>query len=104
MEENQNTQTNQLLAAAKLALRISGNAFDSEITMLIEAALLDLGIAGVEVPSTITSIVTHAVITYVKMNFGQPDNYDQLKGSYDEQKAQLTTATGYTDWLDASEV
>ena len=101
MEENQNTQTNQLLAAAKLALRISGTDFDSEITMLIESGLLDLGLAGVLVPSEVTSIVTHAVITYVKMNFGQPDNYDQLKTSYDEQKSQLSTATGYTNWLNS---
>ena len=24
--------------------------------------------------------------------------YDRLKAAYDEQKAQLTMATGYTDW------
>ena len=30
--------------------------------------------------------------------FGEPDEYDRLKKSYDEQKAQLSTCTGYTDW------
>ena len=87
-----------LLNAVKLALRISTDAFDEEINGLIQAALLDLGIAGVEVPATMDALVRLAVITYCKMNFGQPDDYDRLKKSYDEQKAQLATATGYTDW------
>ena len=41
------------------------------------------------------------------MNFSYPDggghlnsSYDRMKSSYDEQKAQLATATGYTDWGD----
>jgi hypothetical protein len=34
------------------------------------------------------------------MNFGNPDNYDKLKSSYDEQKAQLSMTEGYTDWGD----
>lgn len=88
-----------MLAAAKMALRITTTAFDSEITSLLNAALLDLGVAGVVVPAEINALVQQACITYVRMNFGQPDEYDRLKKSYDEQKAQLATATGYTDWL-----
>jgi hypothetical protein len=37
------------------------------------------------------------------MNFGELDKmefYDRLKASYDEQKAQLSMATGYTVWTD----
>lgn len=89
----------QMLAAAKLALRITTTAYDSEITNLLDAALLDLGVAGVEVPDSLDVLVQQACITYVKMHFGQPDEYDRLKSSYDEQKAQLVTCTGYTDWL-----
>ena len=88
-----------MLAAAKMALRITTTAFDSEITSLLNAALLDLGVAGVIVPAEVNALVQQACITYVRMNFGQPDDYDRLKRSYDEQKAQLATATGYTDWL-----
>ena len=88
----------ELLAAAKLALRITTNAFDAEITSLLTAALLDLGVAGVIVPAEQSALVQLACITYVKMHFGQPDDYDRLKTSYDEQKAQLATCTGYTDW------
>lgn len=87
-----------LIAAAKLAGRISTNAFDTQISSLLDAAALDLGVAGVVLPSTTDALVQQAMITYFLMNFGAPDNYDRLKRSYDEQKAQLSTCTGYTDW------
>ena len=89
------------LDKVKMGLRISTTAYDEELSDLITAAQLDLGIAGVEVPSTLDEIVTRAIITYCKMSFGLPEDYDRLKRSYDEQKAQLVTATGYTDWGDA---
>ena len=89
-----------MLESVKLALRISTNAFDGEINDLISAALLDLGVAGVVIPLEADSIVQTAIITYCRMHFGQPDDYDRLKRSYDEQKAQLATCTGYTDWGD----
>jgi hypothetical protein len=87
-----------MLNKVKMALRIVTNSFDSELTDLIEAAKQDLGIAGVIVPSELDAIVTRAIITYCKMLFGLPEDYDKLKASYDEQKAQLSNATGYTDW------
>jgi hypothetical protein len=62
--------------------------------------MIDLGIAGVTLPETLDDICNLAVITYCKCNFGQPDDYDRLKKSYDEQKAQLSMATGYTTWTD----
>ena len=83
----------------RMGLRITTTAYNDELTDLIKAAEQDLGIAGVEVPQTLDEICVRAVITYCKMNFGLPDDYDRLKKSYDEQKAQLVTATGYTDWL-----
>ena len=87
-----------MLSKVKLALRITTNAFDSELTDLIAAAQLDLGVAGVIVPPTIDELVTRAIITYCKMSFGLPEDYDRLKASYDEQKAQMSNATGYTVW------
>lgn len=93
-----------MLEKVKLALRITTNAYDSELTDLIEAAKIDLGIAGVIVPittdSNIDAIIQRAIVTYCKLNFGEPDQYDRLKQSYDEQKAQLSMATGYTEWTD----
>jgi hypothetical protein len=89
-----------MLDRVKLALRITTDAYDGELSDLIESAKLDLGIAGVELPTTLDQICTTAIITYCKCNFGDPDNYDRLKASYDEQKAQLSMSTGYTEWID----
>ena len=88
------------LDKVKMGLRIKTSAYDEELADLITAAQQDLGIAGVVVPSTRDEIVTRAIVTYCKMSFGLPEDYDRLKKSYDEQKAQLVTATGYTDWLE----
>lgn len=89
----------EMLTATKMALRISTTAFDAEITDLIKAGLLDLGLAGVTWDNE-DELIRRAVITYVRLHFGDPDNYDRLKASYDEQKAQLGMATGYTTWTD----
>ena len=93
-----NMATSQQINNAKLALRITTDAFDSEISMLIDAAEQDLQVAGVVLPDSLTAIVNLAIHTYVKMHFGEPDEYDRLKKSYDEQKAQLSTCTGFTNW------
>ena len=82
----------------KMALRITTDAYDDELNDLIVAAQQDLGIAGVIVPAELDEICTRAIITYCKMSFGLPEDYDKLKSSYDEQKAQLSNATGYTNW------
>jgi hypothetical protein len=91
-----------MLEAVRKALRIKTTAYDSELEQLILAAQLDLGVAGVVLESntTLDALVQLAVITYCKLHFGKPDDYDRLKRSYDEQKAQLATCTGYTDWND----
>ncbi len=89
------------LEKVKMALRITTTAYDDELTDLIEAAKLDMGIAGVIIPSALDEVCNRAIITYCKMHFGLPEDADRLKRSYDEQKAQLVTATGYTDWGDA---
>lgn len=89
-----------MLEEAKTALRITVTDFDTEVQGLIEAAKADLGIAGVILDSDTDPLIRRAVITYVRCHFGSPDDFDRLKASYDEQKAQLQMATGYTDWGD----
>ena len=103
-----------MLNETKMALRIKTNIYDGEIARLIEAAVGDLGIVDVEAAgvsfiisatttgetvtdnSTITDqLLIRAIITYVRLHFGTPDDYDKLERSYNEQKAQLITASGY---------
>ena len=89
---------NEILAEVKMAMRITSTAFDSQITNLIRAGLADLGIAGVTNTALSEPLIVRAVTTYCQMNFGDPDQYDRLKASYDEQKSQLSTASGFTEW------
>lgn len=87
-----------LINAAKLAARITTTAFDSQVERLLNTALLDMGVAGVEVPEQADALISEAAITYFLMHFGQPDNYERLKASYEQQKGQLATHTGHTIW------
>ena len=91
---------NPTLDAVKLSLAITVDDFDLEISDLIDAALLDLGIAGVEGYTQGDKLVLQAVKTYCRAHFQSPADYDRLKASYDEQKAQLMNATGYTKWVE----
>ena len=94
-----------LIDKCRMALRVTTTGYDTEIQGYIEAAKSDLRIAGVIVSTntaTEDALIDTAIMTYVRMRFGAPTNYDELKASYDEQKAQLMKATGYTDWGDLS--
>lgn len=85
-----------MLAKVKLALRITTTAFDSELEELIESALLDLGLVGIDTDK-VDGLVTVAITTYVKLHFGECDNWDRLKASYDEQKAQMMMSSNYLE-------
>lgn len=87
-----------MLEKVKLALRLKTAAFDAEIQDLIDAALADLKLAGITKEDQEDPLIIRAVVTYCRANFGSPDDYQLLKASYDEQKGQMQTATGYTDW------
>lgn len=88
-----------MLNKVKNALWITVNDYDAELQDLIAAALADLGISDIDgalLASTSTdALISRAVITYCRLHFGSPDDYDRLAMSYKEQKAQLITATGY---------
>lgn len=103
-----------LLDAVKMSIPVSTTAYDPIIAQLINAAVSDLAIAGIyvegvhvvaasdngQITVTDTSMITdpalvRAICAYVRANFGSPQDYDRLKAAYDENKAQLQTATGY---------
>jgi hypothetical protein len=83
-------------------MRISTNAYDNEINRLIAAACADLGIVDVEADvSTTDPLLQQAIITYVRLHFGTPEDAEYLQRSYDEQKAQLISNSEYglRGWL-----
>lgn len=85
-----------LIYDLRTTLRLTTNAYDRELQHLMEAAVNDLTLAGIDCKGKEDSaVLIRAIFTYCRMNFGSPANYDQLKASYDEQKAQLQMATGY---------
>lgn len=85
-----------MLNKVKTALRITTDRLDGEITDLIESAKADLGIVA-EIVDDTDALTRQAIITYCRLHFGQPDDYDRLKQSYDEQKAQLRANPNYKE-------
>lgn len=83
-----------LLHKVKMALRLTTDAFDAEIFDLIYAALADLGLAGIAADEE-DALIVRAVVTYCRLHFGSPSDFDKLKAAYDEQKAQMISASGY---------
>lgn len=94
--------SNDLLRKVKTALRLTSVDADlnEELTDLINECLSDLIPADVAESNIDTSdpLIIRAVKVYCKMNFGQPDDYDRLKASYDEQKKQLSMDSRYTEF------
>ena len=94
-----------LLYQTKVALRLKTKdaGIEDELLALINAAIADLKeTAGVDV-GTISpmsevdgtdaqeALLAMAIKTYVRMHFGDPDDYDRLLASYEMQKKQLLT-------------
>lgn len=116
-----------MLKECRLAMGITTDAYDAELCDLMDAGARDLRIAGIVLPgrvsfsvvSTTTGtgadavtttymqddsdmedpLVRRAIITYVRMNFKSPSDYDRLRESYETQKCQLMHADGYTDYF-----
>ncbi len=84
-----------MLDKVKITLKITTTDFDSELTDLINAAILDLGIAGILNTGQTDALVVQAIRTYCRLHWGTPADYDDLKSSYDEQKAQMSMNSRY---------
>ena len=91
-----------MIEAVKLAMAITTDAYDDEIQSLIDAALLDLGVAGVDNTLTSDKMIQRAVITYCRMMFHSPADFEHLRWAYEALKGQMQIATGYTNWGDGN--
>lgn len=92
-----------ILEAAKLALRVTVDDYDAEITSLIAAAEQDLMTAGVAMLNDSDPLIRRAILTYCRMHFGSPPDYDRLRESYNAQLIKLMYCTEYTDYPDEGE-
>lgn len=93
-----------MLDKVKLALRISGNAFNEEVTDLINAAIADLRLVGInvqELGSSATStgdpLLDRAIIFYAKANFGYNDDAERYRAAYDYLKCALSLSGEHTE-------
>lgn len=91
----------------KLLLMTENASIAEEIRQLIYSGIADLeytsgvDVGGVTSPDITLDdssdaydiLVAQAVMTYVKCHFGEADEYERLKRSYDEQKKMLKTAS-----------
>lgn len=96
-----------MLDRVKLAMRISTDVFDSELAGYIAAAIADLRHVGaqfdaeqVEDDGNVDYIVEDplaamAIITYCRMMFGSPADFDRLKAAYEMQKGQMRESRAY---------
>lgn len=91
-----------MLASVRRAIPVSTTAYDDELQELIEEAKDDLKIVGVA-SADIRPAYRRAIKTYCKLHFGSPEDPERLQKAYNEQKAQLMTATGFTDWGDEND-
>lgn len=89
-----------MINAVKLAMAITTDAYDQEIQSLIDAALLDLGVAGVVTTNTNDKMIERAVITYVRMMFHSPADFENLRWAYEALKGQMAISSNYTEWGD----
>lgn len=78
VEEPEQPTENGMLEEMKVILRITSDAFNNEIDMLIESAKADMKRVGIDEAyiEEQPALVKHAIACYVKANFG-----------YDEQDA-----------------
>lgn len=93
-----------ILEMTKTALRLKTDdaSIIEQINNLLLSGIADLDdTAGIDVgdvsPASNFStgkdaLIAQALITYVRINFGEPDDYDRLYKSYEMQKANLKTA------------
>ena len=88
-----------MLEIVKQALRVTGGAYDGRLTLLISVAVADLALAGADSSEYATDpLVQEAVCTFCAARFGtvEPEEYDRLKKSYAEQKAQMQMSGKYS--------
>lgn len=94
-----------MLDKVKLALRLSGTAFDSEVSDIIDAAIADLRLVGIHIPEKTESpgstlgdpLLDRAVVLYAKAEFGFNDDAERYRRAYDYLKCSLSLAGDYIE-------
>ena len=85
-----------MLEEVKLALRVSNDAYDSEIINLIESAKMDLQISGIIRIDETDPLIRRAVFLFAKSSFGIDNpNAEKFYDSYVMLKQHLSLSGDY---------
>ncbi len=91
-----------LIFKARAILRITTYDFDEEIADIILAGYYELQTRGIKMDTDeegrLHPMIVRALMTYVRLHFGDPDDPERLRTAYENQLGQLMTTTGFTDW------
>lgn len=87
-----------MLELVKKALRVTKDAFDDELNMLIASCLQEMAAMNVNISEPYDEQVKAAVVAYCKWQFGFHEDKESWEKIYHTKLAQLKTMTGYTDW------
>jgi uncharacterized phage protein (predicted DNA packaging) len=83
----------------KLALRVSDNVLDAEITDIIAAARKDLksiGILATKADADNDALIKRAIVAYTKAHFGYDDDAQRFLETYTMIKSNLSMQIEYT--------
>jgi len=83
-----------MLDKVRLALRLKGQVFDSEIEGLVAAALADLRIAGIHAYER-DPLIERAVILYCKGHFGYIEGGERYIKAYELLRSSLSLSGDY---------
>lgn len=83
-----------LLGTVKLAMGISTNAFDVELTALIDACKTELRLAGV-VSSEEEPLFVQAIIFYCKAYFRNDDRSERYQKAFEKVRDAMSLAGEY---------
>lgn len=88
----------ETLAAVKLSMGITVDAYDSEISDLIDAGIAYLQLVTGKAQDETDKMVLQTIKTYCRAHFRSPADYDRLIKAFDSMVGTLMISTGYTDW------
>lgn len=85
------------LDSVKKALRVTADAYNSEIDALILAARADLHRMGVHETSENSALVNQAIILYCKAYFGYSEDSERYAKAYNYMATSLALSYGDND-------
>lgn len=86
-----------MIDAVKLTLRITTNAFDDELMMLINSCKIDLNLAGVNIINEDDDRIRNAICLYCKANFGYRDDSQKFQNAYISLRDSMALSSKYKE-------